>query len=220
MQQHRHIRGFSLIELMVVIGIIAILIGLLLPALQTAKQHAVRLECMNNMRQIGHGLIMYNNENKHLPYRLGYRDPVTSTLWGYDEELKKMKAVVDKTMICPNHVDSGYFDEPQSQPSYGLNWYYDNQPMTKGKSSHILVAEVRGFEGRGTHRADVRSRMPGELDLYRHRYKSNWLFFDGHVEWLSYKDASGAPEPSDADPDPPNWGIDHGDHGGPTVFQQ
>ena len=58
-----------------------------------------------------------------------------------------LSPVVDKTMICPNHVDSGYFDVPGSQPSYGMNWYYDNQPMTKGKSSHILLAEVRGFEG-------------------------------------------------------------------------
>ena len=210
-------RGFSLIELIVVIGIIMILIGLLFPTLQTARQHAVRLECMNNLRQIGHGLIMYSNEQKHLPLRIGFRGE-DGSLWGYDEELKKMKAVVDKTMICPNHVDSGYYDVG-SQPSYGLNWYYDNQPVTKARSSDILAAEVRGMEGRGTHRADVRSRYPGELEPYRHPSGkriglSNWLFFDGHVSWLSYAEASGAPMPSaDTDPDPPNWGVDHADHG-------
>src|SRR5688500_11413716 len=62
-----HTRGFSIIELIVVIGIIAVLIGLLFPMLQTARQHAIRVECMNNLRTIGHGLIMYNNEQKHLP---------------------------------------------------------------------------------------------------------------------------------------------------------
>jgi prepilin-type N-terminal cleavage/methylation domain-containing protein/prepilin-type processing-associated H-X9-DG protein len=196
--QHRSNRtgGFSLIELLVVIGIIAVLLGLLLPALQMARQHARRLQCMNNLRQIGHGLIMYSNEHNHLPLRIGYRGP-DGSLWGYDEELKKMKAIVDQTMICPNHADSGYFDVG-SQPSYGLNWYYDNQPVTKARSSDILAAEVRGMEGRGTHRADVRSRYPGELEPYRHPSGkrigiSNWLYFDGHVAWLSYAEASGAP---------------------------
>ena len=95
--------------------------------------------------------------------------------------------------------------QSRSQPSYGLNWYYDNQPMTRGKSGDILVAEVRGFYGTGTHRADRDSISPGELDSYRHHYKSNWLFFDDHVEWLSYADASG--------PGLQNWGEDHQDHG-------
>jgi prepilin-type N-terminal cleavage/methylation domain-containing protein/prepilin-type processing-associated H-X9-DG protein len=210
MADRTHARGFSLIELLVVIGIIAILIALLFPMLQTARHHATRVECMNNMRTIGHGLIMYNNEQKHLPLRFGHTAE-DGSLWGYDEELKRMKAVVDKTMICANHVDSGYFDVPGSQPSYGMNWYYDNQPMTRGKSSDILVAEVSGMEGRGTHRADRDSLHPGQLELYRHRGtrsqigRVNWLFFDGHVEWLTYDDASG--------PEKRNWGVDHGDHG-------
>jgi prepilin-type N-terminal cleavage/methylation domain-containing protein/prepilin-type processing-associated H-X9-DG protein len=75
----RKLRGFTLVELLVVIGIIALLISILLPSLAKARQYAVNISCQSNLRSIGQGLLFYANDHKgKLP---GADNGGWNTLW-------------------------------------------------------------------------------------------------------------------------------------------
>ena len=211
--------AFSLVELLTVLAIIALLIAMFAPALPRARQSALRVQCASNLRQIGAALIMYDQTYKRLPdierdrfliIRRETTEPpgpevhaeiVLSGGSAYPEGLVKMKAATYPLFACPVHNPDATAEEP-GLPSYAPNVFYSGAPFTKGKSSHILAAEVDGPLGIGSHLAHRDSQSPGELAPRRHGLdKSNYLFFDGHVDCLTYPAASG--------PDRMHWGTDH-----------
>lgn len=164
--------GFTLVELLVVVAIVAVLLGITVPAVSRARVAAQRTACAAKLHGVGVGLTTYINQtNGFLPYAAVLPSLGTSSHPGIAETLDK-ELDSDKALLCPSdqHPQGGrYFDSEQS--SYAFNTMLNGQKVDEnflsdrfGPTNVFIMYDYRPFHGQAGE--------PGS---------TNYLFADGHV---------------------------------------
>ena len=129
----RH-RGFTLIELLVVIAIIAVLIALLLPAVQSAREAARRVQCVNNLKQIGLAMHNYHDSLGTFPIGvMGIRGPVAVNNGGYypNGTPASYSRRTWAFLILPYLEQGAFYNAINSQPRRSFNFRRpDARPTT------------------------------------------------------------------------------------------
>jgi prepilin-type N-terminal cleavage/methylation domain-containing protein/prepilin-type processing-associated H-X9-DG protein len=177
-------RGFTLVELLVVVGIIAVLISILMPALSAAQRQSKTVSCASNMRQIGTYLLMYANENRGQMIPLGKNG---QHLGGGVDPKDRWPTKVFKPPLwnhpvlrCPADV------EPAAEHSYILNVYVLEGDIKFGKTKGMDPTRIIVAGEKKSNKLDYHMD-PGQFDdlveQYRHGMSvgSNYLYMDGHV---------------------------------------
>jgi prepilin-type N-terminal cleavage/methylation domain-containing protein/prepilin-type processing-associated H-X9-DG protein len=137
--------GFTLVELLVVIGIIGLLISILLPALSKARLAGAQTKCMANLRSIGQALVLYCNDNRDvLPVssHINEVNPTATPELFWINALRKYIANVDAVRVCP--VDpNGQARIDAGGSSYVTNSFVFDDVLQYDPFGNVLSSQTR-----------------------------------------------------------------------------
>ena len=203
-------RKFTLIELLITIAIIAILAGMLLPALNAARDKAAKASCAGNIRQVGYAIVSYAGDNSDY-----YPRARTGNI-EWPRTFVESKYLNVKVLLCPvaQKAMNEYWLSPWKRGAEALNatpwsWFRANYginvfefgddlgPQSKTKTTEVrqpssfLVAAEGGKKNSGDPVMYVsNSIFSGEEAVYpRHGHSANILRGDGHVSAISGRGA-------------------------------
>ncbi|MCP4246982.1 MAG: type II secretion system protein [bacterium] len=203
-------RGFTLVELLVVVSIIALLIAILLPSMQRARKQARTVVCQSNMRSLMQAIYVYanNHEDRLVTAGLAHGGSVDEhAAW-----INTLKGCYGNALVarCPSDK-SIHFRIPVEgttqlrRASYATNYYtvakiggrgpYNKLAMIKRPSSTILMTEIAeaGAFAACDHVhpeswwANPRTMASEEVQMERHLKRANYSFIDSHVEALTFE---------------------------------
>jgi prepilin-type N-terminal cleavage/methylation domain-containing protein/prepilin-type processing-associated H-X9-DG protein len=207
-------KAFTLVELLVVIGIIALLVALLFPALSRARGAADRAKCLSNMRQLGHALVMYVSENRNRlpPQVAGVVDFLEPSVMerepSYLSRLFPYVGMARKVYVCPSASDPPWVTEEGPTTHSSTNYmgnaavFYPGRSMTElPRSSELIALQEDRYLWRISY---LRPAAYGTIHVYtnwhfrrspekpedysnNHFGGGNLLFVDGHAEWRHHQ---------------------------------
>ena len=156
----RRVAAFTLVELLVVIGIIALLISILLPALSRAKESANRVACASNLRQLGIAFVMYTNDHRGwFPFHAAigevdrFGNPWNAEDWIYWHAARKpaesaimtyLGGYQPKVLHCPSDDIAYHTRKITPDPyiySYTMNMTMTSDP--KAGQKHVKITAIR-----------------------------------------------------------------------------
>ena len=180
---------FTLIELLIVIAIIAMLAGMLLPALRTAKEKAREIECANRLKQLGSYHAMYQGDYNEYIIDCCKKTLPSWTFW--TAHIYNIYSQGNETFHCPSADDVYYWvvSGIKRAGGYGMSYELSTDIRGSGGMPQVKMTQVRR-PGYVVNSADynmiyLRPTMSWENDTdmaFRHNGRANFLMLDGHVE--------------------------------------
>src|SRR5688572_20665852 len=174
-------RAFTMVELLVVVGVIALLIAMLMPALRRARQQAQAVQCASNLRQVHSAFAMYANEFKgHFPFPMYYQDFLGERLGpvAYNDPITGLPHW--RVLECPAEEPRMVYDW-ESQPAY--NQYYltmsDHPRVRTAFNINWSVGGYAYYHGYGT--ASTRNGFYGPT-INKGGVAGAHFLMDGHLQ--------------------------------------